>query len=180
MPKGYHHLTRDQRCQLYTLKARGDSMIFIAKELKMSRSSLYREISRNSGELGYRYEQADRKAKKRRYEASHRSIKMRGKIISILKEKLKTQWSPEQISGWMKKRGYSKGVSYETIYKYIWQDKRLGGTLYKELRHCGKKYNTRKNGKMFRGRIRGRIGVRKARERWGNGLLRAAPQEKRP
>ncbi|MFT4551479.1 MAG: IS30 family transposase, partial [Chlamydiales bacterium] len=33
MPEDYHHLTRDQRCQLYTLKKRGDSVSIIAKEL---------------------------------------------------------------------------------------------------------------------------------------------------
>lgn len=163
MPKGYHHLTRDQRCQLYTLKARGDSIRLIANELNVHRSTIYREISRNSGELGYRYEQADRKAKGRRYEASHRSTRMKGKTVSIIREKLKIQWSPEQISGWLKKWKY-RAVSHETIYKYVWYDKRMGGFLYKELRHCGKKYNKRRNEKSGRGYIPGRIDIEKRPE----------------
>lgn len=159
MPKGYHHLTRDQRCQLYILKARGESISLIANELEVHRSTIYREIHRNCGELGYRYAQADRKAKSRRYQASHRKIKMKGRIISIIKEKLKMQWSPEQISGWLKKWEYTKCVSHETIYKYIWYEKRMGGSLYKELRHNGKKYNKRREGTAGRGCIPGRIDI---------------------
>lgn len=97
MPKGYHHLTRDKRCQLYTLKPREESISLITNELGVHRSTIYREMHRNSGELGYRYKQADRKAKTRRYYASCCKIKMKGKTISIIKEKLKLQWSPEQI-----------------------------------------------------------------------------------
>jgi len=55
------------------------------------------------GELGHRYEQADKKAKARRYQSSDRRVKMRGKTVFIIKEKLKVQWSPEQISGWLKR-----------------------------------------------------------------------------
>jgi len=159
MPKGYHHLTRDQRCQLYTLKARGDSIALIASELEVNRSTIYREVKRNSGELGYRYRQADEKAKERCYRTNHQRIKMKGRTVSIIKEKLKIQWSPEQISGWLKKWGYTKVVSHETIYKYIWYEKRMGGSLYKELRHNGKKYNKRSKGTAGRGCIRGRIDI---------------------
>lgn len=48
MPKGYHYLTYDQRCQLQTLKERGDSINKIAEALKVDRSFIYREIARNS------------------------------------------------------------------------------------------------------------------------------------
>ena len=48
MPKGYHHLTYDKRCQIQTLKERGDSINKIAEALKVHRSSIYREIARNS------------------------------------------------------------------------------------------------------------------------------------
>jgi len=159
MPKGYHHLTRDQRCQLYILKARKESIHSIAEALNVHRSTIYREIHRNKGELGYRYEQADRKSKARRYEASRRRIKMKGRTLLIINEKLKLQWSPQQISGWLKKSKYPKPVSHETIYKYVWFNKRIGGLLYRELRHCGKKYNKRSKGKAGRECIPGRIGI---------------------
>ena len=77
MPKGYHHLTRDQRCHLYVLKARGESLSIVANELEVDRSTIYRELKRNSGKRGYRYNQADEKAKERRYKASHRKLKIK-------------------------------------------------------------------------------------------------------
>ncbi|MDN3508624.1 MAG: hypothetical protein P0S93_01110 [Candidatus Neptunochlamydia sp.] len=43
---------------------------------------------------------------------------------------MKIQWSPEQISGWLNRWGYTKCVSHETIYKYVWEEKRMGGSLY--------------------------------------------------
>jgi IS30 family transposase len=44
MPKGYHHLTKEQRCQLYILKSIGKSIDNIAEILQVHRSTLYREL----------------------------------------------------------------------------------------------------------------------------------------
>jgi IS30 family transposase len=157
MPKGYHHLNRDKRCQLHTLLKRGDSISFIAKELQVDKSTIHREIKRNRGKRGYRYKQAQEKALERRNFNKQRR-KMRSAMTAIIEEKLDLQWSPEQISGWLKKKGYLNAVSHETIYKYIWEDKKRGGLLYKQLRHRGKKYNKRGK-KGGRGCIRGRIDI---------------------
>ncbi|VHO05152.1 helix-turn-helix domain-containing protein [Candidatus Rhabdochlamydia sp. T3358] len=62
MPKGYHHLTYDQRCQIYILKARGDTSSSIATMLKVHHSTIYRELKRNKGQRGYRHQQAQEKA----------------------------------------------------------------------------------------------------------------------
>jgi IS30 family transposase len=70
-------------------------------------------------------------------------------MAATIEEKLKFQWSPVQISGWIKRHG-EESVSHETIYSYIWKNKRQGGLLFKELRHQGKKYN--KRGKKTAGR----------------------------
>ena len=64
MPKGYSHLTNYQRCQLYTLKKRGEKQSVIAKELKVSASTICRELQRNRGGRGYRFKQANEKAGK--------------------------------------------------------------------------------------------------------------------
>ena len=69
MPQGYHHLDRDQRCQLYALKERGDSLTAIAQVLGVHCSSVCRELRRNTGKRGYRYKLADDKAQQRRNEA---------------------------------------------------------------------------------------------------------------
>lgn len=80
-------------------------------------------------------------------------------MIEIIEEKIKQDWSPEQISGWLKKHGH-QAISHETIYKHIWADKKKGGTLYKHLRHYGKRYNKRGKGKAGRGCIPNRVDIK--------------------
>lgn len=157
MPKGYHHLTYDQRCQIYILKARGDTSSKIAKLLKVHHSTIGRELKRNKGQRGYRHQQAQEKAFLRKN--SQPNKKMTPAMVASIKEKLKLQWSPIQISGWLKKHG-KEYVSHETIYNHIWKDKEQGGQLYKELRHQGKKYNKQRKGTAGRGSIPGRIDIK--------------------
>jgi transposase, IS30 family len=156
MPKGYHQLTKDQRCQLCALKNSGESPEKIAIILNVDRSTIYRELARNPGE--YEYQQAHDRAleKKRR---SSRNFKMTPELIAIVEDKLKLQWSPEQISGWLKRRPGRQSVSHETIYRHIWAGKKKGSFLYKHLRRHGKKYNKRSSGKAGRGCIPGRIDI---------------------
>jgi len=159
MPKGYHHLTRDQRCQFYVLKARGDPICEIAVTLGVHRSTLYRELARNTGQRGYRFQQAQEMASKRAECSSRNSLKMTSELTILIEAKLRLQWSPEQISVWLKRERGDESVSHETIYQYVWEDKLGGGNLYKELRHHGKKYNKRGSGKAGRGCIPGRIDI---------------------
>jgi transposase, IS30 family len=159
VPKGYHHLTRDQRCQLYTLKSSGKSTSNTAEVLGVHRSTLYRELSRNKGQKGYRYQQAHEKALERKKAVVKSKRKMKSELIMLIEDKLRLQWSPEQISGWLKRFHGDKAVSHESIYKHVWKDKRQGGNLYKELRHHGKKYNKRGSTKAGRGCIPGRVDI---------------------
>jgi IS30 family transposase len=119
MPKGYHHLTRDQRCQLYTLKATRESVDKIAIIIGVHRSTLYRELSRNRGKKGYRYQQAHEKASERSHNFSINKRKMTAGLIAKIEGKLLLQWSPEQISGWLKRQSNNENVSHETIYKHV-------------------------------------------------------------
>jgi IS30 family transposase len=157
MPKGYHHLTYDQRCQIYILKDRGDRSSKIANILKVHHSTIGRELKRNKGQRGYRHQQAQEKAFLRKN--SQPNKKMTLQMAVSIEEKLKLQWSPIQISGWLKRHGKEQ-ISHETIYNYIWKDKRQGGQLYKELRHQGKKYHKQRKGTSGRGCIPGRIDIR--------------------
>ena len=159
MPLGYHHLTKYLRCQIYTLKKRGDSISTIAKELNIHKSTVSRELKRNAGMKGYRYKQAHEKARYRRHCASKQRRKMTPQTIAVVDEKLKIQWSPEQISGWLRRNGYPQAVSHEVIYQHVWRDKKKGGTLYKHLRHNGKKYNKRSKHKAGRGCIPNRVDI---------------------
>ena len=157
MPKGYQHLTRDQRCQIYALKTRGVLQKDMAKQLKVSPSTIFREIARNSGRKGYRFQQADRFATERRQQASTQPRVMTPEMIGRVTQHLQEKWSPEQIAGRLAREGIS--ISHELIYQYVWADKRSGGTLYTHLRHHGKKYNKRSSGKAGRGCIPNRVDI---------------------
>ena len=109
-------------------------------------STISREIKRNTGDRGYRYKQADAKAIERRKNTSSSPKKLTPANVAVIEEKLLNDWSPEQISGRLEIEGIVN-ISHETIYQHIWKDKRSGGTLYKHLRHNGKKYNKRSSGK---------------------------------
>lgn len=161
MPGGYHHLTYEERCQIYALKQRGDSLAQIARQLRVDKSTVSREIRRNTGGRGYRYKQAHEYAKERRKLASRRPRKMDEAVIRLIREKLSLQWSPDQIAGWLRLHHRGSAVSYETIYQYIWADKHMGGTLYKHLRHKGKKRANRGNKHAGRGCIPNRVGIEK-------------------
>ncbi|MDN3454739.1 IS30 family transposase, partial [Psychrobacter sp. APC 3350] len=52
-------------------------------------------------------------------------------------DKLKLQWSPEQIAG------VHSGISHMSIYRYLWVDKRQGGRLWQYLRRKAKPYRQR-------------------------------------
>jgi transposase, IS30 family len=157
MPKGYQHVTRDIRCQIYALKSTGISLRKIALAVDKNVSTISREIAGNTGERGYRFNQADKKTIERRSEASRAPKKLTDELKEVIKEKLLEEWSPEQISGRFKLDGNS--ISHESIYQYIWRDKRAGGQLYKHLRHSGKKYNKRSSGKAGRGCIPNRVDI---------------------
>jgi IS30 family transposase len=156
---GYHHLTYEDRCQIYALKKIGTSNSAVAKQLGVNPSTIGRELNRNKGKRGYRYRQAQNFAATRKKKASERPYKMTTEIVSIIEKKLSDfQWSPEQISGWLKLNMKAE-ISHERIYQHIWLDKRNGGCLYKNLRHHGKKYNKRKGKNAGRGLIPNRIDI---------------------
>jgi IS30 family transposase len=156
MAKGYHHLTYSQRCQVFILKERKESQAEIARQLGVHRSTICRELKRNRIYEFYDHDQANKAAQNRR-KNSFKQTKF-SKFSSVIEPLLKQQWSPVQISGRLKKEGLGD-ISYETIYTEVWNDKRKGGSLYKNFRHQGKKYNKRGKGTAGRGCIPGRVDI---------------------
>ena len=139
MPEGYLHLTCEQRCQIYALLQSGHSQAHIARKIGVDRSTISRELVRNTGVRGYRFRQAHEKATQRRKEASDKPRKMTPDLVELIEEKLtQEQWSPDQISGRLAKDGVAF-ISHERIYQHVWKDKKDGGTLYLHLRHSSKK-----------------------------------------
>jgi IS30 family transposase len=75
----------------------------------------------------------------------------------LIESKLREDWSPEQISGWLKRNNKFQ-VSHESIYLYILADKRTGGDLHKHLR-CQKKRRKRYGSHDRRGKLPNRVSI---------------------
>ncbi len=137
----YIHLSLAERHYIEIEHKTGTSMNDIAKALGRSQSTLSREISRNTGQRGYRHNQANHLAEQR-HKNKPKAVKLTAEIKQLINGYVKQDWSPEQIAGRLEKEGVIK-LHHETIYQYILADKKAGGTLYKHLRHQHKTYRKR-------------------------------------
>lgn len=117
--------------------AKALSMRTIAAQLKRSPSTISREIKRNGGYSEYRAVVAEKAAWERSLRPKPCKLTGQLKLIRLITQKLKRQWSPEQVSGWLKRQypnDNSYHVSHETIYKSLFIQAR--GVLKKELLAC--------------------------------------------
>jgi transposase, IS30 family len=154
--KDYSQLTQGLRYQIGILKKAGKNQKDIAGLVNVSPSTICRELQRNTGKRGYRPKQAQRKAETRR-KLAVKPLKMTLAIIDLIEAKLSINWSPEQVSGWLKQE-QGIAISHERIYQHVWTDKLKGGVLYKHLRHSGKK-RKQYGSKDKRGQIRNRVSI---------------------
>ena len=134
----YHQLTQAQRYQISALRKAKHTLAEIAEIIGGHKSSVSREMKRNRGKRGYRPQQAHELALERRSKSAPRITTQNWAVVERL---LRQDWSPEQISGRLKKERKLR-ISHEWIYQDILTDKHAGGDLYKHLR-CQKKRRKR-------------------------------------
>ena len=140
---GYHQLTREQRYQLEALLANGYGQSVAAAVLKVSPSTISRELARNGADHDgvrlYRAKEAQRRTDERRIAKGAASRKIRGPLQQLVETKLRMGWSPEQICGRLQReRGLR--LSHETIYRHVIRDAHARGGLRYSLRHGGYGY----------------------------------------
>ena len=151
----YTQLTQKQRYQISALLKTEHSQTEIAVVIGVNKSTISRELKRNRGKRGYRPKQAQRFAQRRRRKAVHKHIPK--ETWAKIEEKLREDWSPEQVSNWLKKNT-DTAVSHEWIYQYIYMNKRTGGDLHKHLR-CQKKRRKRAGDYDRRGKIPNQVSI---------------------
>jgi len=149
----YKQLTREQRYGINLMLKQGFDQTEIAKHNGVHKSTISREIRRNQGKRGYRFKQAHELALKRRTSKIKPFID--GGTWAFIETLIEEEWSPQQISGWMKKT-LGLSISHEWIYQYILQDKNAGGTLFTHLR-CRKKRKKRYGSNDRRGNLKNRV-----------------------
>jgi Helix-turn-helix domain len=114
--------------------ASGSSIREIAKGLQRTVSTVSREVARHGGRPLYRASEADHQAWESALRPKMCLLAIHVKPQKIVAGKLILDWSPEQISGWLKiqyPEDESMRVSHETIYRSLFIQAR--GVLKKEL-----------------------------------------------
>src|ERR1700680_3977577 len=112
----------------------GWSIRDIAKGLERAASTVSREVARHGGRPLYRANEADHQARESALRPKACLLAIHVKLQKIVASKLILDWSPEQISGWLKiqyPEDESMRVSHETIYRSLFIQAR--GVLKKEL-----------------------------------------------
>jgi len=143
--ENYKHIGKTERLEIALLKGKGYSNRNIAKVLKRSPNTISREITINNVHGKYDPRKAQHKAYVKRKYSKYQGMKIveNGKLRSYVEEKLKEDWSPEEIAGRLKE--VDKDIKYASrgaIYKFVYSI--YGRLLEQHLRCKGKE---RKKGK---------------------------------
>jgi len=147
--------------------ASGSSIRAIAKGLQRAASTVSREVARHGGRPLYRANEADHQAWESALRPKACLLAVHSKLQDIVASKLVLDWSPQQISGWLKiqyPEDERMRVSHETIYRSLFIQAR--GVLKKELiQHLRSKRRIRRSrhsrvGGQSRGQIVDAISIR--------------------
>lgn len=148
MNETYHRLCGQDRKVIKNMKQAGNTQAEIAQAIGFSQSTISKELSRNRGKRGYRNKQADRLARERKANKKSRPKVIVDEVKSQVDARLQLKHSPDQISKKLEKMKLK--VSHESIYQYVYEDRKNGGELWRELRINGKRRYRRRN-KVGRG-----------------------------
>jgi IS30 family transposase len=144
----------------------GESFRSIARRLGRAPSTVSREVARHGGGARYRANHADYEASVSALRPKPCRLALNGRLRQVVASKLALEWSPEQVSGWLRIRypdDESMQISHETIYKSLFIQAR--GVLKKELiKHLRSgrrfRYARRSASAELRGKIPDTISIR--------------------
>ena len=152
----YHQLTQEERYRITAHRMAGCTQAEIARLLGRHRSTIGREVKRNAT----RHDGDYRAEKAHSYATAHRRRSRRGARFSAeqmarVATLLRGKWSPEQISGTLRRTGEML-ISTETIYRRIRWDKQAGGSLWRHTRIMSNQRRKRYRGPDSRGVLPGK------------------------
>jgi IS30 family transposase len=156
MKREFNHFNFRTRQWLHFMLVKGVSRKEISANLGMWPSSITREINRNSiekdGKRIYDPLEAQLCSDSRQVKVTKSKILRSEKLLRIIEKKLRAGWGPDVISGYLKRNRPSLYVCHETIYMFIYQQKREWIKLLARGRdrraHRKNRYESRKKGKI--------------------------------
>jgi IS30 family transposase len=170
MPANYFRLSFEDRSRIEKYLSESKKPYHIAIKLGVNRSTISREITRNTDSQGnYRaiYAQKKSKSRTRQRKLGKRKILLNLDLKTYVDSKLKLTWSPNQIAKTLKitfKTEVGMQVSHESIYQYIYVLPRgeLKKTLIEGLRQSRKYRRTQRQQKQdeeTRGKIKEMLSI---------------------
>lgn len=153
-------LTLNEREEISRGMAAGTSIRTIAQGMGRAASTVSRELRRHGGHERYRANAADASAWNRARRPKPCKLALQERLRQAVADKLQLDWSPEQISGWLKSDfpdDPAMQLSHETIYRSLFVQAR--GVLKKELLSHLRICRTMRHAKAasFKGQKRGQI-----------------------
>ncbi|WP_419892686.1 IS30 family transposase [Paenibacillus xylanexedens] len=132
----YAHLSIIERSKLEILHKQGKSARAIARDLGRHHATICRELRRNETQHSYRAKRSQESYVQRR-KSCIPSGKWSIQQSTLIEEKLRATWSPEQIVERLRQEGQSV-VCFKTIYRWLYSGRLVRGILT-VLRHKGKR-----------------------------------------
>ena len=164
----YYHFKPEQRNELSALLRAGLKQKGIAELLSKSPAAISQELKRNpaSTSTGYDAGIAKTNTKQKRIKANQRFRKIENNkwLKNYIAQKIKKYWSPEQISGRLKRKwpdDRNRKIGKDSIYKFIYAEKK---DLVKYLR-CQKGKYRRRYGARIRAKQREALKKRRIDQR---------------
>jgi len=159
----YTHLSKEERECIHRWRIEEVSIAQIGQRLLRSRSTIYRELRRNAlGPNSYVAAKAHTMYRKRIRWLRRKAKRGNGRMMRMVRNRVKKYWSPEQIAQTFREELYpsipERWISHSTIYRFIDAMRAAGEDLYTCLRRYGnqrrKLYGSGPDG---RGRIADRV-----------------------
>ena len=125
MGKCYGQLSLEERIEIYRLHAAGKSQASIARALNRARSTISRELRRNSRVTkvwkgGYDPLRAQRIAQARRQWDKRFKLARQPDLQKLVRDRLAMGWSPQQIAGRLAREHGRTVISHESIYRFVY------------------------------------------------------------
>jgi transposase, IS30 family len=147
------NITIEERIKIKALHDQGHGVSSIAKYLKRHKTSIYRELSKRNESGVYDYQHAQKVTSANMARQGHQ--KPTEETITQIEIKIiNDQWSPEQISGWLK-LNHGIHISHTWIYQYVEKDRIVGGELSNHMRRGKYSFEPRE----YKGKIKNRITI---------------------
>lgn len=155
------HLTLSEREEIRAGLSARMSIRAIARSLNRSPSTISREVQRNRGRRGYKAVDANNRANRMAKRPKVCLLERNPQLRNLVQEKLELKWSPEQISGWLRRtfsRQNMMQISAETIYKTLYFRNR--SALHHQLvKHLRRSHSLRHGKRHTRKGERGTINI---------------------